>query len=70
MVDTETLRQVLPHYLAMFLLVFLVLAVIRATVGEIGFWAELVVIVAVVFAYRPAAQYLGVAPEAWEERRT
>lgn len=68
MVDTETLREVLPHYVAMFLLVFLALTVIRAAVGEIGFWAELVVIVVVVFAYRPVVQRLGVAPEAWERR--
>ncbi|WP_225332786.1 hypothetical protein [Halomicrobium urmianum] len=68
MVDTETLRQVLPHYVAMFLLVFLVLTLVRALVGEIGFWAELVVIVAVVFAYRPVVQRLDVAPEAWERQ--
>ncbi|WP_226022360.1 hypothetical protein [Halomicrobium salinisoli] len=68
MVDTETLKEVLPHYVAMFLLVFLALTVVRATTGEIGFWAELVVIAVVVFAYRPVVHRLGVAPAAWERR--
>lgn len=64
--DTNRLMQLLPHYLAMLLLVFLVLAIVRAVVGEIGFWIELAIIVAVVFAYRPIVMRLGIGPSGWE----
>lgn len=64
--DTSRLMELLPHYVAMFLLVFLVLTVIRSFVGEIGFWVELVIVVAVVFAYRPLVIRLGLAPDTWE----
>lgn len=67
--DTDRLLDVAPHYIAMFLLVYLVLGIIRMTMGPIGFWAELVVIVAVVFAYRPLVQYLGVGPDAWSSQK-
>lgn len=65
--DTDRLREVAPHYIAMLLLVFLVLAVVRTGVGEIGFWTELVIIAVVVFAYRPIVIRLGIAPSAWEQ---
>lgn len=64
--DTSRLMELAPHYIAMFLLVFLVLTVIRSFVGEIGFWVELVIVVAVVFAYRPLVIRLGLAPDTWE----
>lgn len=64
--DTERLIELAPHYLAMFVLVFLVLAVVRAAVGEIGFWVELAIILGIVFAYRPVVTRLGVGPSGWE----
>lgn len=64
--DTNRLKQLAPHYVAMFVLVFLVLAIVRAFVGEIGFWTELAVIVVVVFAYRPVVVRLGIGPSGWE----
>ena len=64
--DTDRLLEIAPHYVAMLLLVFLVLAVVRAAVGEIGFWVELVIIFVVVFAYRPIVIRLGIAPTDWE----
>lgn len=64
--DTDQLKELVPHYVAMLLLVFLVLAVLRAVVGDLGFWVELVVIFVTVFAYRPAVVRLGVAPSQWE----
>lgn len=66
--DTDRLVEVVPHYVAMLLLVFLVLAVVRALVGDLGFWVELVIIFVVVFLYRPAVHLLDVAPSAWEEQ--
>lgn len=65
--DTDRLRDVVPHYAAMFLLVYLVLGIIRVTLGNIGFWTEIVIIGVVVFSYRPLVQYLGVGPDAWSE---
>lgn len=65
--DTSRLKALVPHYIAMFLLVFLVLTVLRTLVGEIGFLIELAVIAAVVFAYRPVVMRLGLGPSEWEE---
>ena len=66
--DTDRLVELVPHYLAMLLLAFLVLGALQATVGELGFWIELVIVGVIVFAYRPAVKRLGVAPDAWTER--
>lgn len=66
--DTDRLLEVAPHYVAMIVLVYLVLAVVEAVVGGLGFWTELVLIAAVVFAYRPLVMRLGVGPSAWEQR--
>lgn len=65
--DTQDILDVIPHYLAMFLLVFVVLSLIEAVVGSLSFWMELPVVVAIVFLYRPAVVRLGVAPDAWEQ---
>ena len=64
--DTDRLMEIAPHYVAMFILVFLILAVVRALVGEIGFWTELAVIFAIVFVYRPIVTRLGIGPSEWE----
>lgn len=64
--DTDRLIELAPHYAAMLLLVFLTLTIVRAAVGEIGFWIELAIVFVVVFAYRPLVIRLGVAPSGWE----
>jgi hypothetical protein len=64
--DTDRLVELVPHYLAMLVLVYLGLAALRLAVGDVGFWTELVVIFAIVLAYRPLVVRLGVAPSAWE----
>jgi hypothetical protein len=64
--DTDRLLEIAPHYLAMFVLVFLVLAIVRAVVGEIGFWVEMAIILVVVFLYRPVVTRLGIGPSGWE----
>lgn len=66
--DTDRLLEVAPHYVAMVLLVFLVLGVVRVVFGDLGFWIELAVIAVVVLAYPPGVKRLGVAPAAWENR--
>lgn len=64
--DTDRLLEVVPHYLAMLLLVFVVLAIVRAVAGDLGFWFEFVFVLIIAFAYRPVVLRLGVAPSAWE----
>lgn len=64
--DREQLIELVPHYVAMLILVFLTLTIVSAVVGEIGFWIELAFIVVVVLAYRPIVVRLGVGPSIWE----
>lgn len=66
--DTDRLIEVAPHYVAMIILVYLVLAAVEAVVGNLSFWIELVLIAAIVFAYRPIVMRLGIGPSAWERR--
>ncbi|MBV0923297.1 hypothetical protein KTS45_03715 [Halomicroarcula limicola] len=64
--DTDRLTKLALNYLALFVLVFLVLAAVRAVVGDVGFWIELAIVVVVALAYRPVVTRLGVAPSGWE----
>lgn len=64
--DKNQLLELAPHYVAMLVLVFLVLSIVRIVVGEIGFWVELAIIFAIVFSYRPAVVRLGMGPSGWE----
>lgn len=66
--DAERLLSLVPHYIAMLLLAFLVLGVVRATVGDLGFWIEFAIVGVIVFTYRPVVTRLGVAPSAWDSR--
>lgn len=68
MVDTESLKEVVPHYVAMLLIIFGVINAIRLTVGDLGFWVELVIVLIVATAYQPVVLRLGIAPKSWEER--
>ena len=63
--DTDRLLSLAPHYVAMLLLVFLVTAVIEMVAGDLGFWVELVIVIAVVIAYRPVVTWLGIGPDEW-----
>jgi hypothetical protein len=64
--DTDRLMEIAPHYIAMFILVFLVLEIVRTVAGEIGFWIELAIIIIVVLAYRPIVTSLGIGPSGWK----
>lgn len=66
--DTDRLIEVAPHYIVMLVLVYLALAIVGTAVGDLGFWSEIVIIVVVVFAYRPVVMRLGVGPSAWERQ--
>lgn len=66
MVNRSRLVELLPHYLALLILIFLVLAIVRATMGDLGFWIELAIVVAVGLGYPTVVRMLGVAPSAWD----
>jgi hypothetical protein len=65
--DRDTLLALAPHYALMLVIVFVVLGVWRAFVGDIGLLGEFVIIAVIVFGYRPVVQRLGIAPEPWQE---
>jgi len=67
MVDRSDLIELAPHYVAMLALTVVALTVVRGFVA-LSFWQEFLVIVPVVFLYRPLVERLGVAPSAWTER--
>ena len=64
--DTDQLVELIPHYIAMLVVVFGVIAVIQAVAGGLGFWIELVIVIVIVFSYRAAVLWLGVGPSRWE----
>lgn len=64
--DTDHLLEVVPHYFAMLVLVFLVLAILRTVVGDLDLWVELAILFAIVFAYQPVVRRLGISPSGWE----
>jgi len=64
--DTGLLRQVLPHYVVMFLLSIGSLLVFESVAGNVGLFVEFAIILVVLFAYRTAALRFGFAPEVWK----
>ena len=68
MIDKDRLVEVAPHYIAMLLVMFLVLGIVRSIVGEIDFWTELLILIIIATAYPFLVRYLGVAPSSWENR--
>lgn len=65
--DRAQLLELVPHYLAMMFVVFVVLGGLRSAVGELALWQEFAIVVVVVILYRPAVLRLGWAPSAWED---
>lgn len=64
--EREQLIEVIPHFLALVILLFLVLFLVRTLVGEVGFWVELLIAFGIAVVYRPLVKRLGVAPEIWK----
>jgi len=65
MVDRRQLLELAVHYVVILVIVTAVLAVARNAVGDLGFWVELAVVIALVALYRPVVKALDVAPSAW-----
>jgi hypothetical protein len=69
MVDTAKLLELLPHYVAMLLLVFLAVGILRRVLPGVSLVVEFVVVLAVVFAYPFVVRRLGYAPRYWQRGR-
>lgn len=63
---TERIRQLLPHWAAMFLLMIGALTLIETFVLELEFWQSIIVVVIIGFGYPPVVRQLGIAPPVWE----
>ncbi|WP_144800115.1 hypothetical protein [Halorubrum depositum] len=61
----EKVRQLAPHWAAMFLLMIAVLALVERTVGEIGLVPSVVLVIAVAIGYPYVVRTIGVAPPLW-----
>ena len=59
------LRQLLPHYLILIIILSLVLSALRAYVPGAGMWVQIGIAVILGLAYPPVLRYLGLAPEPW-----
>lgn len=66
MLDRQQILELLPHYLAMMVVAFVGVSIVRATVGDLGFWPEFAIILVLVVLYRPIVVRLDLAPSAWE----
>ena len=64
--EKDQLVELALYYTAMLLLVFFILELSQAVVGDIAFWLEFGIILVVVFAYRYIAVWLGLDPSGRE----
>jgi len=62
---TGKVRQLAPHWAAMFLLMLAVLTLVERLVGEIGLVPSVALVVAVAIGYPYAVRALGIAPPVW-----
>ncbi|WP_436910969.1 hypothetical protein [Halosimplex marinum] len=63
--DRGQILELVAHYLVIVAIVTVVLGVVQAAVGDLGFWIELGVVVVIVALYRPVVKAIGMEPSAW-----
>ena len=66
MVDWETVRQLLPHYVALAVILLVVLTGLRLAVPDLSFWIRLGIALLIGLVYPPLVRALGYAPDVWE----
>jgi hypothetical protein len=67
MTDTaEKVRQLAPHWGVMFVVMFVVLALVERVVGSLSFLPSMFLVFVVAFGYPAVVRALGVAPPAWQ----
>lgn len=59
------LRQLLPHYLVLIIILSVVLTALRTYVPGAGMLVQIGIAVVLGLAYPPVLRYLGLAPEPW-----
>lgn len=59
-------RQLAPHWVVMFVAMFLALEVADRALGGLGLAASLALVVAIAVAYPFVVRALGVAPPVWQ----
>ncbi|HMB49760.1 hypothetical protein [Natronoarchaeum rubrum] len=64
--DRDQLLELVPHYVALVVLLLLALTAVRVLVGDVGLWVELLIAFVIAVGYRPLVARLGYAPSAWE----
>jgi len=64
--DWGNLRQVLPHYVALVLILLLVLSVLQSFIPDLSIWIQLVVAVIIGILYPQVIRALGLEPESWK----
>lgn len=62
----STLRQLLPHYVALVLILTVILTLMRVAFPTVNMWVQIGVAVVLGLAYPPLLRYLGMAPEPWQ----
>lgn len=69
MVNREELFELVPHYVAMLVIVLVVINGLRLTVGVLPLLVEFVLIFALVLAYRPLVKRIDAVPTPtlWED---
>jgi len=66
MVNMDNIRELLPHYLVVLVLVILGTTVIRLGLGQVNIILEFMVVIAIVGVYVIVTRRLGYAPEQWQ----
>lgn len=61
----STLRQLLPHYVILIVILSVVLTLMRTFVPEAGTLVQVGVAIVLGLLYPPFLRYLGKEPEAW-----
>ena len=64
--NSAELRKLVPHYVAVMVLVFIVVTAVDALAG-IPFWVGVAIALGIGAVYRPLVTALGIAPEPWRE---
>ncbi len=62
----QKIRQLAPHWAAMFVLMILLVVIGESIIGSLLIWQSTALIVATAVAYPVVVRYLGVAPETWQ----
>jgi len=63
--DWDTIRELLPHYLALILILTALLTGLQLVWPGASIWVQIGVAVLLGLAYPTAVRYLGIAPEPW-----